>query len=112
MVLELVEGRDLQRMVETDGPLDYSRAADYVRQAAEGLEHAHSRKMIHCDVKPSNLLVNPQGVVKILDLGMARLIGDHAEQSETTGQEKAMLGTIDYVAPEQAMRSPDLDHRV
>ncbi len=112
MVLELVEGRDLQRMVEADGPLDYSRAADYIRQAAEGLAHAHSRKMIHCDVKPSNLLVNPQGVVKILDLGMARLIGTHAEQGETPGQEERMLGTVDYVAPEQAMRSPDLDHRV
>jgi serine/threonine protein kinase len=112
MVLELVEGRDLQRMVEADGPLDYSRAADYIRQAAEGLAHAHSRKMIHCDVKPSNLLVNPQGVIKILDLGMARLIGTHAEQGETPGQEERMLGTVDYVAPEQAMRSPDLDHRV
>ena len=112
MVLELVEGRDLQRMVEADGPLDYSRAADYIRQAAEGLEHAHSRKLIHCDIKPSNLLINPQGVVKILDLGMARLAGANAEQGETPGQEERMLGTVDYVAPEQAMRSPDLDHRV
>ena len=112
MVLELVEGRDLQRMVEADGPLDYSRAADYIRQAAEGLDHAHSRKMIHCDIKPSNLLVNPQGVVKILDLGMARLTGANAGQGETSGQEERMLGTVDYVAPEQAMRSPDLDHRV
>jgi serine/threonine protein kinase len=112
MVLEFVEGRDLQRMVEADGPLDYRRAADFIRQAAEGLDHAHSRKMIHCDVKPSNLLVNSQGVVKILDLGMARLIDAHAKKGEASGQEEGMLGTVDYVAPEQAMRSPDMDHRV
>ncbi|NQT13632.1 MAG: serine/threonine protein kinase [Planctomycetes bacterium] len=110
IVMEFVEGKDLQRMVEAKGPLDCERAAGYVRQAAEGLAHAHRRNMIHCDVKPANLLVSEQDVVKILDMGMARLIGRGAD----SGSEKddRLLGTVDYLAPEQAMESPDLDHRV
>ncbi len=58
IVMEYVDGQDLQRMVDEKGPLDSGQAVDYIRQAAEGLEHAHERNMIHCDVKPSNLLVN------------------------------------------------------
>ena len=76
LVMEYVEGIDLQRLVEEDGPLDCDRAADYIGQAADGLDHAHQRNMIHGDIKPSNLLVNAQGVVKILDLGLARLAAD------------------------------------
>lgn len=110
LVMEFVEGQDLRRMVETDGPLDFQKAVDYTRQTADGLAHAHSRNMIHCDIKPGNLLVNRQGVVKILDLGMARLGG-----REENGQGEAndrVLGTVDYMAPEQALESPTLDHRV
>jgi len=110
IVMEFVEGQDLQRMVEAEGPLDCDRAAGYIRQAADGLAHAHGRDMIHCDVKPANLLVNKQDVTKILDMGMARLIG----RGKDGGSEKdeRLLGTVDYLAPEQAIESPDLDHRV
>lgn len=109
LVMEYIEGHDLQRMVEDEGPLDCDRAVDYVRQAAEGLAHAHGRNMIHCDIKPANLLVNRQGVVKILDMGMARLVGRGQNGSDSN---ERMLGTVDYMAPEQAMDSPSLDHRV
>jgi len=109
LVMEYVDGPDLQRLVETDGPLDYQRAADYIRQAADGLAHAHQRNMIHCDIKPSNLLVNNQGVVKILDMGLARLAGgDPADSGE---RNKDVLGSVDYLAPEQALGNPDLDQR-
>ncbi|HUT89337.1 MAG TPA: serine/threonine-protein kinase [Thermoguttaceae bacterium] len=109
LVMEYIEGRDLQRMVEADGPLPFDRAARYIQQAADGLAHAHSRDMIHCDVKPANLLVSRQDTVKILDMGMARLIG----RGEDSANEKddRLLGTVDYLAPEQAVESPDLDHR-
>ena len=110
MVMEFVEGQDLQRMVEAEGPLDYERAADYTRQSADGLAHAHGRDMIHCDVKPANLLVNKQGVVKILDMGMARLVG--RDEKPPGEQDNGVLGTVDYLAPELAMQSPDIDHRV
>ncbi len=109
MVMEYVEGLDLQRLVEEDGPLECRLAADYVRQAAEGLDHAHRRNMIHCDIKPSNLLVNVQGVVKILDMGLARLT--HGEEPEAAGSGERVLGSVDYLAPEQAIEGPDLDCR-
>lgn len=107
IVMEYIEGQDLQRMVETNGPLEFDRAADFLRQAAEGLAHAHARNLVHCDVKPSNLLVNGQGVIKILDLGLARL-----NQSDD-GPEPAVpaLGTVDYMAPEQALDTADFDNR-
>ena len=72
LVMEYVEGRDLQHMVKEDGPMDYAAAAEYIRQAAEGLAHAHQAGLIHRDVKPANLLVDQKNVVKVLDLGLAR----------------------------------------
>jgi len=56
--MEYVEGRDLQLMVKEDGPMDYLVAADFIRQAADGLAHAHKAGLIHRDVKPANLLVD------------------------------------------------------
>lgn len=109
LVMEYVDGQDLQRLVEADGPLDFARAADFIRQAADGLAHAHQRKMIHCDIKPSNLLVNQQGVIKILDLGLARL--DDRDEPAPEESEDQVLGSVDYLAPEQALKSEDFDHR-
>jgi len=86
IVMEFVDGPDLQRMVELDGPLDFNDAANYIRQTAEGLAHAHARNLVHCDIKPSNLLVNNQGVVKILDLGLARLNRSDEPPGTATGQ--------------------------
>jgi len=108
IVMEYVEGQDLQRMVEAQGPLEFENAVEYIRQAAEGLAHAHGRKMVHCDIKPANLIVNQQGAVKILDMGMARLVG----REEPAAQDERVLGTVDYLAPEQAMGSASADHRV
>lgn len=107
MVMEYVEGQDLQRMVESQGPLEFDKAVDYLRQAAEGLAHAHSRNMVHCDIKPANLIVNQQGVVKILDMGMARLTG----RQQGSAPDERVLGSVDYLAPEQAVGSPEVDHR-
>ena len=108
MVMEYVDGQDLQRIVEEKGPLDFGSAADYIRQASEGLGHAHKRNIIHCDIKPANLLINSQGIVKILDMGMARLVSADGKGDES---DEKMLGTIDYMSPELAVHSPDLDHR-
>ena len=76
--MEYVDGIDLHKLVERDGPLPVAQACDYVRQAALGLQHAHERGMVHRDIKPSNLLltqVDGKAVVKVLDLGLARLSG-------------------------------------
>jgi eukaryotic-like serine/threonine-protein kinase len=109
-VMEYVDGRDLQRMVKEDGPLSYAAAADYIRQAAEGLAHAHQAGLIHRDVKPANLLVDQKNVVKVLDLGLARFT-DEDTASLTVAYDENVLGTADYLAPEQALDSHGVDAR-
>jgi eukaryotic-like serine/threonine-protein kinase len=112
MVMEYVEGRDLQRIVQEDGPLDFPAVADYMRQAAEGLAYAHRSGLIHRDVKPANLLVDRGNVVKILDLGLARFTAPEAEEhSLTVKHDENVLGTADYLAPEQAVDSHTADAR-
>lgn len=114
MVLEYVEGEDLQRRVESGGPLPFELAADYIRQAADGLAHAHAKGMIHCDIKPSNLLVNTQGMVKILDLGVSRWLGQAgtpAGSDSDKGPGTEIVGSVDYMAPEQVTQSQSVDHR-
>ena len=110
LVMEYVEGRDLQVMVKESGVLDYALAAEYIRQAAEGLEHAHQAGLVHRDIKPANLLVDPHNVVKILDLGLARFTGEE-NASLTVKYDENVLGTADYLAPEQAANSHAADGR-
>jgi serine/threonine-protein kinase len=110
IVMEYVHGRDLNTIVKNDGPLDYDSAADYIRQAAEGLQHAHEAGLIHRDIKPANLLVDARGTVKILDMGLARFT-DEQQNSLTRMHDENVLGTADYLAPEQAKDSHAADHR-
>jgi serine/threonine protein kinase len=111
LVMEYVEGTDLQKMVATQGPLSYETAAEYVRQSAEGLSHAHQVGLIHRDIKPANLLVDSRGVVKILDMGLARFSDDEKQASLTQLHDENVLGTADYLAPEQARNSHTVDTR-
>ena len=108
LVMEYVEGQDLQRLVEKDGPVAYQAAAEFIRQAAVGLAHAHEAGFIHRDIKPGNLLVDNKGVLKILDLGLARLAHGGADSSQ---EGRWVSGTPDYIAPEQIQNRPDLDGR-
>ncbi len=112
LVMEYVQGTDLAKLVKKDGPLAVDKACDYCRQAALGLQHACERGLVHRDIKPHNLLLTAAGVVKILDMGLARLDrrGDD-EASSTMTQEGGGMGTLDYISPEQAMDSHDVDIR-
>lgn len=114
LVMEFIDGRDLQVLVSDEGPLPYEDAANYMYQAALGLQHAHEAGLIHRDVKPANLLVDHRGVVKVLDLGLARFAKEELEDqaSLTIVHEENVLGTVDYLSPEQALDSHDVDHRV
>ncbi|MHB9064660.1 MAG: serine/threonine protein kinase [Pirellulaceae bacterium] len=111
LVMEYVPGRDLQTMVSHSGPLDPAMAARYIAQAARGLQYAHDARLIHRDVKPANLLIDDHGALKILDLGLA-LYSREGATSLTLLHNENVLGTADYLAPEQALSSHDVDSRV
>ena len=97
--MDLVPGCDLGRLVQGRGPLPLADACELARQAALGLQAVHEKGLVHRDIKPSNLMLTPDGVVKVLDLGLARLVEDAADSLTPPG---AFGGTADYLAPEQA----------
>lgn len=124
--MELVEGTDLGKVIQLSGPMLVGEATDCIRQVASGLQHAHQLGLVHRDIKPANLfLIHPPGydkprpgvawrrpkdvAIKILDWGLAKLTGEgEAPNPEGARSEEGMLiGTADYVAPEQA-RNPVL----
>ncbi|WP_246114623.1 serine/threonine protein kinase [Rubripirellula tenax] len=110
IVMEYVDGLDLQQLVKRDGAMDFSTAAEVISQAARGLAHAHERGVIHRDVKPANLLIDPVGGVRLLDMGLA-LVTAGDDESLTIANNENVLGTADYLAPEQALNSHQVDHR-
>lgn len=109
LVLEYVDGVDLSRFVRFHGCLLVPEATECIRQAALGLHFAHERGIIHRDIKPSNLLLTRQGIVKILDMGLARMEDSEAPSDLTDSG--TMLGTVDYLAPEQAEDARSVDRR-
>lgn len=112
LVMEYVEGQSLQELVARSGPCAITDAVDYVRQAAVGLSHAHQAGLVHRDIKPGNLLCDLNGVVKILDLGLARFFDNQGQEEALTIQhDEKVLGTADYLAPEQALDSHSVDAR-
>jgi serine/threonine protein kinase len=113
LVMEHVEGQDLAQVVQTQGPLAIPQACHYVRQAALGLQHAHERGMVHRDIKPGNLILvrsTPAHTVKILDFGLAKATSEKRQEVDLTGSGK-MLGTPDYMAPEQMRDAAKADIR-
>jgi serine/threonine protein kinase len=97
LVTEYVPGTDLRRLVRSRGALSVQQAANVILQAALGLAYAHSRGLIHRDVKPGNILVTPEGVAKVSDLGLAGYINE-GDQDPRAGK---IVGTADYLSPEQ-----------
>jgi serine/threonine protein kinase len=118
-VMEYVDGEDLQHRVQRTGVLDFVKTAEYIRQAARGLAHAHAKNLVHRDIKPANLLVArieqnmvESEIVKILDLGLARRFDDDDKMASlTSSYNETVLGTADYLSPEQALDSHDVDSR-
>jgi eukaryotic-like serine/threonine-protein kinase len=103
LVMEYVDGASMQEIVARFGQVDYVRAAHYVAQSAIGLHHANELGMVHRDIKPGNLLLDRSGVVKILDMGLARFFNDKNDNLTAKYDDKCVLGTADYLAPEQAL---------
>lgn len=110
LVMEFVEGENLADLGARQGPLPAAQACDYVRQAALGLEHAHQRGTVHRDIKPQNLILTPQGQIKILDFGLARFLSESGPENGDT-QAGVVMGSPDYMAPEQARDAHHADIR-
>ena len=113
IVTELLDGETLHARL-AGGPLSAGKATDYARQIADGLAAAHDRGVVHRDIKPANLFITTDGRVKILDFGLAKLIGpDAPSQTETVavkGAQGSVIGTVTYMSPEVA-RGLRVDHR-
>jgi len=124
LVMEYVEGRNLESYLRSGGRLGITEACRYARQAAFGLQHAHEHGMVHRDIKPHNLMRTPGGQIKILDFGLARLGTPALEEFDVSANEAGLcagvepltvtgtvMGTPDYLAPEQAVNSATADIR-
>ena len=128
--MEYVEGTDLAKLVQQKGTLAVSAAVDYILQAARGLDYAHKHGIVHRDIKPANLLLDSEGTVKILDMGLARIAQEGralgVQQGPTPSasgstvdmladdqltQNGQVMGTCQYMAPEQALDTHAADHR-
>ena len=109
LVMEHVDGQTLEQVL-TRGPIPCGRAAEYIAQAAAGLQHAYEKGFVHRDIKPANLMLARDGTVKILDMGLARSFDTEDNLTERLEQ-GVILGTADYISPEQAINSPDVDVR-
>lgn len=96
MVMEYVEGRTLAEIIQAEKKLSVDTALNYVQQILKGLNHAHQQGIIHRDVKPSNIIITSDNQVKVMDFGIARIIG--SQRFTRTG---TMIGTLQYMAPEQ-----------
>jgi serine/threonine protein kinase/CheY-like chemotaxis protein len=113
LVMEFVNGQDLASEVQKRGPLPLEEALDCIIQAGRALEYAHSQGIVHRDIKPANLLRDVQGVVKVADLGLARFEEslDRPESASALTQAGTIMGTADFMSPEQALGAPNVDHR-
>jgi serine/threonine protein kinase len=105
LVMEYIDGNNLFDIIRRHGPMAVARAAHYIRQAALGLQHAHEAGLVHRDIKPGNLLLDRNGVVKVLDLGLARFFNEDEENLSRDQEVGNVLGTADYLAPEQVADS-------
>jgi serine/threonine protein kinase len=111
IVMEFVDGTNLLDVIKRFGPLSVDRAADYARQVAVGLDYAFRNGIIHRDIKPGNVMIDRHGTARILDMGLARFYQDQTDLLTVKYDDKVVLGTADYVAPEQILNSHRVDVR-
>ena len=97
LVMEVIDGADLRRLVRLVGPLDLADACEITFQVAKALQYAHSRNLVHRDIKPSNIMLSREGIVKVMDLGIAKF----TDQQQALTSTQQALGSLDFMAPEQ-----------
>ncbi|MDP4116468.1 MAG: serine/threonine-protein kinase [Bacteroidota bacterium] len=106
IAMEYAEGETLKSLIKRIGPIPEARSKNILKQILEGLNYAHSKGIIHRDIKPSNIIIDKNDNVKIMDFGIAKILGDR--NLTKTGTK---LGTIFYMSPEQVLGHKDVDHR-
>jgi serine/threonine protein kinase len=111
IALEYIPGKSLYRLVTDEGPLEVSRAARLFAEVASALDHAHNQGLVHRDLKPSNIIITPHDHAKVLDLGLALVQGEAPSDREVVGGRGYVIGTMDYIAPEQAENSATVNAR-
>ncbi len=111
IALEYIPGKSLYRLVNDEGPLPVPRAARLFAEVASALDHAHMQGLIHRDLKPSNIIITPHDHAKVLDLGLALVQGEAPAAREVVGGRGYVVGTMDYIAPEQAENAAEVDPR-
>ena len=111
LVMELVLGEDLGKISKCEGELPVDEVLDYMTQAAVGLQYAHDEGIVHRDIKPHNLLLSSDGIVKILDLGLVSLQRSEDSIDDSLTGQNQIIGTVDYMSPEQAKDVHSVDPR-
>lgn len=111
LIMEFIPGQTLSRTVNSQGPLPIARAARLMAEVAAGLDHAHHLGLIHRDLKPSNIMITPHDHAKVLDLGLALMEGEQTDDPSVTGGQGYVVGTMDYIAPEQTYDPTAVDGR-
>jgi serine/threonine protein kinase len=111
IAMEYIPGKSLYRLVGEEGPLRVQQAAQLFSEVASALDHAHCQGLIHRDMKPSNIIVTPNHHAKVLDLGLALVQGETSTAREVVGGQGYVVGSMDYIAPEQAEDATNVDPR-
>ncbi|MCW8132592.1 MAG: protein kinase [Planctomycetota bacterium] len=111
-VMEYVEGKTLRKVIEERGPLPEKEALAYAMQIAKGLDHALTKKILHRDVKPENVIVTSQDIAKLLDMGLACAVGANEDEdaADADPKKRKAAGTPHYISPEAA-KGEELDTR-
>jgi serine/threonine protein kinase len=108
LIIELVDGKPIDEYIEqVSGPIEEEKAIAMMHEILEGFQYAHEMGLVHRDIKPSNLVISAKNKVKILDFGIAKMVGDTSSKMTKTGTQ---IGTVYYMSPEQ-VKGDDLDHR-
>ena len=111
IAMQYIPGKNLFRLVQAEGPLRTARAARLFAEVASGLHHAHEQGLVHRDLKPSNIMVTPHDHAKVLDLGLAIIQGEEVQDPAVVGGRGYIVGSMDYIAPEQTADAVKVDRR-